>query len=175
MRRCDWNIYWTGLWTGGNEYIYPIRVPKREGQQFAQETWAPFVCRISRIKLIFFLRNECLLLLSERYSLLFLHTYIKYIFIYLKCFVFKKLGSSSISVDMSVLYLITNLCFCSITFSHKCTTFLFKKCNFRKIAWRISCYDFKTILKCCEILKRMLLNVSITHIHLHIYGFSYRR
>ncbi len=38
--------------------------------------------------------------------------------------------------------------------------------------WRISCYDFKTILKSWEIWKLMLLNFSITHIQLHIYGFS---
>ncbi len=35
-----------------------------------------------------------------------------------------------------------------------------------------SCYNFKTILKSWEIGKLMLLNVSITHIQLHIYGFS---
>ncbi len=47
------------------------------------------------------------------------------------------------------------------------------KQNFRTITWRISCYDFKTILICCEIWKLMLLNISISHIQLHIYGFSY--
>ncbi len=58
------------------------------------------------------------------------------------------------------------------SFSHKCTEFWLIKRNFRTITWRISCYDFKTILNSWEILKLMLLNVSITHIHPRIHGFS---
>ncbi len=46
------------------------------------------------------------------------------------------------------------------------------KSKFRTITWRTSCYNFKTILKSWEIWKLMLLNVSIVHIQLHIYGFS---
>ncbi len=57
------------------------------------------------------------------------------------------------------------------SFSHKCTEFRLKKHNLRTIAWRISCYDFKTIWICWEIWKPMLLNVSITHIQVHIDGF----
>ncbi len=49
--------------------------------------------------------------------------------------------------------------------------FQLKKRHFGTITWRISCYDFNTIFISWEIWKRMLLNVSITHIQLHIYGF----
>ncbi len=52
------------------------------------------------------------------------------------------------------------------------TEFWLIKHNFRTITWRISCYDFKTILIYWEVWKLMLLNVSITHLQLHIYGFS---
>ncbi len=41
------------------------------------------------------------------------------------------------------------------------------------ITWRISCYNFKTLLKSWEIWKIMLLNVSIAHIQPRIYGFSW--
>ncbi len=58
------------------------------------------------------------------------------------------------------------------SFTHKFTEFWLIKHNFRTITGRISCYDFKTILICWEIWKLMLLNVSITHIQLHIHGFS---
>ncbi len=59
------------------------------------------------------------------------------------------------------------------SFSHKFTELLLIKRNFCTITWRISCYDFKTILICWEIWKLMLLNVSIAHIQPRIYGFSY--
>ncbi len=58
------------------------------------------------------------------------------------------------------------------SFSHKYTEFWLIKCHFRIITWRISCYDFKTILKSWEIWKLMLLNVSIAHIQPRICWFS---
>ncbi len=57
------------------------------------------------------------------------------------------------------------------SFSHKCT-FSIKKPTFLSITWRISCYNL-TLLICWEIWKLMLLNVSITHIQLHIYRLSW--
>ncbi len=57
------------------------------------------------------------------------------------------------------------------SFSHKFTEFWLIKCHFCPITWRISCCDFKTILKSWEIWKLMPLNVSITHIQPRIYGF----
>ncbi len=45
------------------------------------------------------------------------------------------------------------------------------KRNFCTITWRISCYDFKTILICKDIWNLMLLIVSITHLQLQIYMF----
>ncbi len=47
------------------------------------------------------------------------------------------------------------------------------KRNFSTITWRISCYDFKNILICWEIWKRIIFNFSIAHIKPRIYGFSW--